>query len=303
MSEEKQKAGAAESLFSAWMEAATDVCMSSVQAWFHAAEASRETGTTQPGAKSRAALESWRATLKMWEALVSSLGQDGMADAYSRGIGALPEVVLKMARTGWDGYFQWQRDFLERVGRMGEHVEPYQFDNLDQQAFDTWRDIYEKNIKQILNIPQLGLTRGYQERANRVFDEFSELQQAMAQFLYIMYLPFEKAAQVMQVELEDLSKKGKLSDNYKDYYNVWIKILEGHYMTLFKSPEYLQALTRLLNKLQGFSAAKEQFLIDAVGSLPIPTHRDLDELYRDLYVLKKRVRTLEKRQSASESRD
>jgi len=32
-----------------------------------------------------------------------------------------------------------------------------------------------------------------------------------------------------------------------------------------------------------------------MGALPVPTHKEMDELYKDFHILKKRVRTLAKR--------
>jgi polyhydroxyalkanoate synthesis regulator phasin len=46
--------------------------------------------------------------------------------------------------------------------------------------------------------------------------------------------------------------------------------------------------------LEAFSVAKNQFLQDLLQSLPVPTHKEMDDLYKELYALKKKVKSLEK---------
>ena len=84
-------------------------------------------------------------------------------------------------------------------------------------------------------------------------------------------------------------------EEFKDYYRRWLKVLEGHYMTLFKSPEYTRTMSHTLNALEDFTLAKQELLAEALEALPIPTHRDMDELYREVYLLKKQVKDLSKK--------
>jgi polyhydroxyalkanoate synthase subunit PhaE len=289
-----------ESLLAAWIKSANEFWLASAKYWPETAGVSKPAASSQTGQKNRAQ-ESWQAGAKMWQALFSALSEPDTMDAFSRGINSLPDTLLRMARTNWDGLFHLQQQWLERVGKIGEQSEAYQFENLDDGVFRIWNETYEQNFRQLLNIPQLGLTRLYQERMNRATDEFNLLQEAVAEFMYMLYLPMEKSLQIMSAKLDEISKEGGLSDNFKDYYNMWIKILEGHYMTLFKSPEYSKVLSRLLNAAGNFKIAKQEVLIDALSTLPIPTNKDMDELCKEIYLLKKKVNELEKKLNDSKS--
>jgi polyhydroxyalkanoate synthesis regulator phasin len=44
-----------------------------------------------------------------------------------------------------------------------------------------------------------------------------------------------------------------------------------------------------------FSAAKKEILQDFLNTLPVPTHKEMDELYKEIYLLKKRIKELEKK--------
>ena len=99
---------------------------------------------------------------------------------------------------------------------------------------------------------------------------------------------------MLQDELSRLSVERGLPENPKEYYRMWLRILEGHYITLFKSPEYAQCLSKTLNAVQDFSTAKQQVLADLLKTLTIPSQQEMDELYKEIYLLKKRIKTLER---------
>ena len=91
-----------------------------------------------------------------------------------------------------------------------------------------------------------------------------------------------------------MAEEGNLPRESKESYTLWLKILEGHYMNLFKSKEYTDALHRTLNKLEDFIIAKDEAMRDFLQILPVVTHQDMDDLYKEFHLLKKRVRELEK---------
>ena len=109
----------------------------------------------------------------------------------------------------------------------------------------------------------------------------------------------EKSFKVMQEKLEALTEEGKLPETSQDYYRMSLKILEGHYMTLFKSPEYTQVLGKTLDAMEEFAVAREEILQDIIQSLPVPSNKEMDDLYKEIYELKKRVRQLEKDRSTT----
>ena len=50
----------------------------------------------------------------------------------------------------------------------------------------------------------------------------------------------------LQEKLADLADTDGLPEDSKAYYQMWIKILEGHYMALFKSSEYTQTMGKIV---------------------------------------------------------
>ena len=143
--------------------------------------------------------------------------------------------------------------------------------------------------------------RLYQERTNTALDKFNEMQAAVGEFLHHLNGPVERSVKAMQGKLEEQAKEGKLSENFKDYYNTWIKIMEGDYMTLYKTPEYIDSLGRALRAVEEYKIARDNVLTDLLQFLPIPNNKEMDELYKEIHVLKKTVKEMAKKLKKLES--
>ena len=294
MTEDSQKDAGPGFLLGAWMKATQDFWGSLTEVWQSVFEASQPSSKSQESGGSRPQ-EVWFSTVRSYQAMLFALGEPEGMEAVSQGIKELPQVVLKMAQTGWEGYFRLQQQWLEKAGKIGDRATAPKFESLDRDVFRSWLEIYHKDFRQFLNIPQLGLTRVYQERLHRAVDKFNLFQLVGSEFLYLLYLPVEKSLQVMGERLQKLSEEGNLSEDFKEHYNTWIKILEGQYMTLYKTPEYTQTLSKALNAMEDFIVARQELLTDTLKTLPVPTNEDMDELYKELYLLKKRLREIEKK--------
>ena len=56
----------------------------------------------------------------------------------------------------------------------------------------------------------------------------------------------------------------------------------------------LATLGRILDSLGDYLVARQEILQDAMQALPVPSQKEMDELYREIYLLKKRIKALEK---------
>jgi poly[(R)-3-hydroxyalkanoate] polymerase subunit PhaE len=282
-----------ESLLQVWLKTATEFWGTAGPMWTETVKSTEGSESSETEAGNRM-MDTWRSTAKSWQTLGTILQEPEAMEGLLKGINTFPEILAKMLQPGLEGVLHLQKEFAERAARIGKSTAAYKFENLDQEAFKAWNELYQNEFSKFLKMPQVGLTRGYQERLNEAADKFNVFQASMAEFVSLVYLPMEKSLQVMQKKITELADKGHLPEKSKEYYRMWLKILEGHYMTLFKSPEYTQTIAKTLDALAEFSAAKQEVLQDALQFLPIPNQKDMDELYKEIYLLKKRVRELER---------
>jgi polyhydroxyalkanoate synthesis regulator phasin len=232
--------------------------------------------------------------LNLLKSFSRMMSEPESASVAASTLNALPEILLKMAKSGFDAAMQIQNHLVEKAGKIGKRTEAYNFENMDQEVFKAFSDIYEKELRQYFKIPPLGLTRFYQERFNEMLDKYNIFETMLAEFLSVLYLPLEKSFKVFQERLKQMAEEGNLPKEAKESYTIWIKILEGHYISLFKSKEYTDTLHRTLNTLEDFIIVRNRMLEDFLQLLPVVTQREMEELYREFHVLKKRVKELEK---------
>ncbi len=296
----ERQAGETWSLLSEWIKAASDFgdLMTKMAPKGFDPPSMPETGGKsgeKPEAKSRIQ-SSWHTGQQLWHMLYSIMWDPNVFNATAKGGNSLPEVAMKLAQSSWDSVFSLQKQVFERAGSISKQTGSYSFEDIDQNLFKAWAEIYDKELSKFFNVPQLGLARFYQERLARMLDKYNIAQTHTAEFLRVLYMPIEKATQTMQEKLDELTADDKLPGSADEYYKMWIKILEGHYMRLFQSEEYVQTIKKSMNSVQEFDKARQEAIYDLLKMFPVPTNKDMDELYKDLHTLKKRVRELERKE-------
>lgn len=253
-----------------------------------------ESGGGTAEGHARASQEALLSMFKTWGTLSTAMSEPSAAGSIAGGLATLPGIMTRFFQTGLNGFLKAQSQAADKIRRLSEHSEAYRFDNLDQDSLKAWSDFYDKEIRQYLKVPQLGLVRFYQERLNQTLDKYNIMNAKLGDFLQILMLPMEKSFKVLSEKIEEQVRLKKIPEDPHEHYRLWVKILEGHYMTLFKSNEYTSALADTLNAFEEYISARNLIFADVMQSLPIPTNKDMDDLYDELYHLKKRVKDLEK---------
>ncbi|MGD9251930.1 MAG: poly(R)-hydroxyalkanoic acid synthase subunit PhaE, partial [Desulfobacterales bacterium] len=238
--------------------------------------------------------DSVAAALKNWQTLSGSLAEPGALDSLFKGMGAMPAVIAQLAQTSFHGFLQMQQKILDRTERLGDHIDAQTISHFDENLFQTWTEMYEKEFRRFLQIPKLGLAREYQERISASVDAYNRFQVTLNEFLRVLAVPVSRSLVVLQEQVAELAEKGELPEDGRVYYDMWIKVLEGHYMTLFQTPEYTDILGKTLNSLTAYKHARNAVIEDVIEDLPIPTRSEIDSLYEEVHRLKRRLRTLEK---------
>ena len=296
MNENEQNKSGPETLFADWMKTSTAFWESMASTWPAFNKAGGVTADSKKDDKTSRFQKSWESTQKTWAAWSQIINEPETMKTLFKETGMLPEIFLKIAQTGLNSFVHLQQQWLERAGKVQESTKSYTFENFDEDALKVWTKLYETELRKIFNIPQLGLTRFYQEKMIRSVDKFNMFQSNLTEFLRLLSFPMEKSFQVLQEKLVALADEGNLPEDSKVYYQMWIKILEGNYMTLLQSSEYTKILNKTLHSMSEFSEAKKDLLQDTLlYTLPIPTQKEMDELYKEIYLLKKRIKELENR--------
>ncbi len=246
--------------------------------------------------------KAWEPAMKTWNEFASAMNKKEMIDSMVEGNRAGTENFHKLLKSGLEGFSFFQKRWLESAKNIQGIFNSHPIENLGgSEIFDLFTDIYKKEISKFFSIPPLGLSREYQAKIQQVIDKSNIFHVKLLEFLYFLYIPFEKSFKVVQDSLASLADEGTLPDDSKQYYQMWLKQLENHYMSMFKSTEYRTALGKVVDAMSDFMSARQQIIQDSMKSFGIPVENDLDELYKDIYTLKKRIRSLEREAEKKES--
>ncbi len=254
----------------------------------------KEEEEKEKSGRARSRTPSWEAAFKAWQALAAIMTKPETMEALTRGSEVLPDVFRQVVESGWNSFFTLQQMWMEKSAKIGKTAEAYRFEHLDEDVFRLWNELYETEIRKYLKLPQVGLTRFYQERIHEATDRFAVFQSAVAEFVNTLLAPMEKSVVVMQEQLAALADEDRLPEDPQEYYRMWVKILEGHYMVLFKSEEYTGILHKTIDAMSEFARARREVLADVLQSLPVASEKDLDDLAREIYEIKKRLKALER---------
>lgn len=242
--------------------------------------------STEPGsapAFADAFGEALKLYFEAWEKSTSFFRSPGATGSESE-----DPASMKSTQHTWGTLFAFQEicsDIAMQLSATG----------LTQGAANMITATFKEEFQKFLNIPALGITRFYQERMNKTMEAYASFQSSLSDFFQLLRIPLEEASDAFQEEMSQAVRYGR--DNVHDHqelYRRWIEKLEKYYMSLLKSQRYTEALGKTLSSLCEYRKAREQFLLDILKEWPIATTQDVDEISKDLYLLKKRVKKLEK---------
>lgn len=241
--------------------------------------------------------DSIHANLSMFQLMMKNMGDPAILENFQKISAMMPDVSMGIAANYLQSMNTLQSQAGEWIKKRGASLSSSDFQELDRELIKSLSEVYEKEFRKFFKIPQLGLGRLYQERVLEAVDKLNTLQLLLSEFYHMLYMPVEKSILSLQQEISEMEADGTLDDNSKTYYNLWIKLLEGHYMELFKRPEYAELMGKVVGAVNEFVTAKQAVINDLLKQTNIPTIQDMDELSREIYLLKKRIRTLEKREN------
>jgi class III poly(R)-hydroxyalkanoic acid synthase PhaE subunit len=185
---------------------------------------------------------------------------------------------------------QWMPSLNSGKKESAQETAANNGDCVDDRLLKLW----SKTMQQLFNMPQIGLTRFYQEKVNQAGEKYCRFQGVLGKLSILLSTPFEKACKQLQEQLTQTTNQTSPLEDAKFYYDSWIKNLESNYHELFNTAEYIQTLGQTLETMNAYVGAREAVITDVLKTLPIPSNTDMDALYREIYHLKKRIKKLER---------
>ncbi|MBF0517482.1 MAG: hypothetical protein HQK97_10280, partial [Nitrospirae bacterium] len=167
--------------------------------------------------------------------------------------------------------------------------------NASINVFHNFYSAFEKTFGKVFKSPQVGKDREKMELLLRTLNLYSVYIAKNAEFQHKIYIAGEKASKKVVEAIANKIKAGEEIKSYNDFYKMWTDINEAEYFDLFNTEEFSTVQGGLLESALEFRKYFHKLMELHLSDLPIPVRSEIDDMYKTLYELKKKVRVLEKK--------
>lgn len=216
----------------------------------------------------------------------TAMQQSGMWNKFPEAMQQMPLITMNLTQVGMTEISRLAQDWMQGIEQAAQRAEEdleNPFQSFAQAYTDTWHKVF--------HFPPLGPERFRQQRINQLIDNGTFFANQFNQFMNQLAVPFEKATLDLHKKVQELAEGDGYPKTFQEYYNLWIKTLEGHFMVLFQSKEFSNLLNDVISQYVRFQDMQNQVFLDWVN-LPVPSMEDFDALAHENYQLKKRIKQL-----------
>ncbi|MCG6879827.1 MAG: hypothetical protein LJE96_11875 [Deltaproteobacteria bacterium] len=157
---------------------------------------------------------------------------------------------------------------------------------------------YEESVGRFFKTPQFGITRESFQQAMAATDAFNRFLLALGDFTIKFNIPLKDAFEELMRTVKEKDGTGEDFKSAREIYDAAVSLLDEKYDAHIKSPEGVQMVVDVVEKYLNFKKKADIVNDIFLKSLSIPTSREMEDVYRGIYELKRKMR-----QQASVIRD
>ncbi|MGC2424320.1 MAG: poly(R)-hydroxyalkanoic acid synthase subunit PhaE [Nitrospirota bacterium] len=185
----------------------------------------------------------------------------------------------------------WMDGVQENIKNLPQLIQghPESLTNIFHNVFNS----YDSTFGRLFHVRQVGKDREKIELLLRGMDDLSVFLSRAVKYQYVMYMTGLKAAERV-VEVFASRIKDNEIHGFNEFFDLWIDVSEKKYLELGKTKEYAMLQGELMNSsmtVRGhYFKLMELYLYD----VPVALRSEMDDLYKTIYVLKKKLRALQR---------
>ncbi len=162
-----------------------------------------------------------------------------------------------------------------------------------QEFFDLWLKTYEATMGRLVEMPALGPAREKSEKLMKVFSTSVNLYAAWMDSNANFQSVFTEAMRRVREKMATGKEREISPERYKDFYKVWIETYSETFKEFLKSGHFASDMGRLMSYSIEFQKYNKEMLEENyLKPANLPTKTEIDEINKELYSLKKKVREL-----------
>lgn len=162
------------------------------------------------------------------------------------------------------------------------------------KIFHDMFDAFDSTIGRSFHVPAVGKDREKIELLLRGLDDLSVYLAKNIEYQNMMYATGLAAFEKVVATTAEKIKSGEEITKFDEFFDLWVKVNEKTYYALFQTEDFSrmqgEVLGASLNVRKHFFKLMELYLYD----FPIALRSEMDDLYKTVYELKKKVKSFEK---------
>ncbi|MDI6733187.1 MAG: poly(R)-hydroxyalkanoic acid synthase subunit PhaE [Planctomycetota bacterium] len=184
----------------------------------------------------------------------------------------------------------WNKISQETDKILREKPDPTKY----KEFYSTLMQGYESALGKFIKMPMVGPSRLLLEKVFKSIDAFIKYYTAIVDFNMVFYSPGKETVEELARKATDLLKGEVTQEKYKQFYELLIKTFEDRFFQLFKTPAFTEVIRRTLDSYLDFRKQHFAVMEEMLKATPIITRTEIDDVYQELYNLKKRIKELER---------
>ena len=166
---------------------------------------------------------------------------------------------------------------------------PESFMNIFHAMFNA----FDSTFGRVFHVPAVGKDR---EKVELLLKGLDGLSVYLAKNTEYQHMAYVTGLAAMEKVLESVAHKGKKGEGPKDFnefFTLWIEVNEKAFFALFKTEDFAKLQGELLDASLSVRKHFFKFMELYLYDFPIALRSEMDDLYKTIYDLKKKVRGLE----------
>jgi polyhydroxyalkanoate synthase subunit PhaE len=266
--------------------------------------------------KTFASSNAFQKLYEIWQPLLNAIqGKTMNHEAYKDLMDPvkIKEVIDKLFDFDADALTQLQKQMTQFSAQLASNIEHFgkpwteaAMQNLQSfpqvaeghpealmKMFHTLFNAFDNTVGRSFHLPAVGKDREKLELMSRCMDDMSVYAAKNAEYQHRMYITALEATEKVMAELAQKVEAGEAIERFDEFMDLWVAVNEKTYYALFQTEEFSRLKGELLEA--GLNARKHYFKLMEMHlfDLPIALRSEMDDLYKTIYELRKKVRKME----------
>lgn len=166
-----------------------------------------------------------------------------------------------------------------------------------------WNLAYEKTLGSLTNVPLLGISRGFNSQSLQVMDAWAKLYPTAVNYQIILLEIQTQSFRELLQELNSLAAKGEAVRDWEHLQQLWSFTADRVFEQAFCSEDNLRVRGKFLNAINNYKFCQQEFMELWMKMMNLPIRSEVDEIHKNIYELRKEVKSLKKKLAQSTGTD